>query len=620
MTAPAQPQSMRVGELRPNQLLHTYGSGALADLPNLSVVIAGLDSWPRDHSTVVDESRLLAAVRARLGRQVEALRLPPHQSETSDPFGEWARTGVPVRLFPTWLRCTDLRCNQLGRADAGFFHLLGDAYQPNRVRYVHNCRGQGGNRPTAVPARFLLACSAGHLDDFPWMYFVHKGPPPEGVTHTLRMLELGSTGEAADVYVQCMGCPTESGRHLSRPMSEAFGLEAQQRLPACRGRHPHLNDEFKGCDQPTLTLVLGATNTWFPIVLRTFSVPLATEPVSHLVAEFWAHLKVLASLPEQAAKLILPTQTFWSELERYGVDKVWQAIRRHADQGSDSEDGAGDVDLRGPEWTALNGADIELPDFTIREETAPKDWLDRVVLVSRLREVAALYGFTRVDAPEWEVSPEDQSRSGPLSDHPPTWVPCAELRGEGIFLRFSEERIAEWETRQVVRERERDLLIPAHRSWREQRMLDTGQWPGLRYVLLHTFAHVLIRQLALESGYSAAGIGERIYASQGANPMAGVLLYTAAPDSEGTLGGLVSLGRRQRLGELIEQALESAELCSSDPLCAEHNPTIHGRLYGAACHACLFAAETSCERGNQYLDRALLVDTLTESGSGFFAG
>src|SRR5437868_9698842 len=94
----------------------------------------------------------------------------------------------------------------------------------------------------------------------------------------------------------------------------------------------------------------------------------------------------------------------------------------------------------------------------------------------------------------------------------------------------------------------------------------------MRYVLLHTFAHAAIRELALECGYSAAGIAERIYARGGERPMAGVLLYTAAPDSEGTLGGLVSLGRRDRLGPLIGQALDAARLCSSDPLCAEHDP------------------------------------------------
>jgi MrfA Zn-binding domain len=143
--------------------------------------------------------------------------------------------------------------------------------------------------------------------------------------------------------------------------------------------------------------------------------------------------------------------------------------------------------------------------------------------------------------------------------------------------------------------------------------------PGLRYLLLHTPAHVLIREVALECGYSAAGIGERIYARQGTTPMAGILLYTAAPDSEGTLGGLVSLGRADRLGPLIDRALDAARLCSSDSLCAEHDPATHDRLSGAACHACLYSAETSCERGNHYLDRALLVDTLIGTDFGFFA-
>lgn len=192
------------------------------------------------------------------------------------------------------------------------------------------------------------------------------------------------------------------------------------------------------------------------------------------------------------------------------------------------------------------------------------------------------------------------------------------MRGEGIFLQLSEARVAGWERQVAATVRAREILEPAHRSWRAQRRLDDDGWPGLRYVLLHTLSHALIREFALESGYSAAGIGERIYAREHGPSMAGILLYTAAPDSEGTLGGLVSLGKQDRLGSLIDRALRSATRCSSDPLCAEHDPRVHGRLYGAACDACLFAAETSCERGNQYLDRALLVETLAPGGAGFF--
>ncbi|MGW0517136.1 DrmB family protein [Crossiella sp. NPDC003009] len=616
MTGSRDPQQLRVGGLRPNQLLHTYGVGAVADLPNLSVVMLGLDQWDPQYSRTVVEDRLLAAVQVKLGQQVEALRIPPHLEETPDPFGDWSRVGVPVGLFPGWLRCSNTSCNRLGRADSGMFDFIPDPVSADRTRFGHRCRGGRGSKPaTAVPARFVLACANGHLDDFPWSYFVHQDD--SGNSHVLRLSERGSTGEASDVIVSCEEC--EEPKH--RGMEQAFGTNAAENLPACRGRHPHLG-AFDACSEPVRTMVLGATNSWFPMQLRAFTLPRDRDPVDHLIAHHWQRIEVLSKLDGDVAKQILPTQFFWPELEPHGVDKAWEAIERYAGGDADDAEEFGATKLLRPEWRAFtDSVGLEHDHFTTRGEPVPKGmgrWLERVVLATRLREVAALYGFTRIDAPEFEVSNTQDDRQVRLSQARPTWAPCAELRGEGIFLKFTETAIAEWEQRATVLRRRQDVLLPGHRKWREQRRLPSGRFPDLRYLLLHTFAHVLIREFALESGYSAAGIGERIYAEEGAHPMAGVLLYTAAPDSEGTLGGLVALGETEQLGQLIGRALESAELCSSDPLCAEHDPTVHGRLYGAACHACLFASETSCERGNQYLDRALLVDTLAGHGCGFF--
>lgn len=611
-TTTGEQQQLRVGSLRPNQLLHTYGVGAMADLPNLSVVMLGLDYWNLQQSQSVHEERLLTAVRAKLGGQVNALRLPPYVPETGDPLSEWAHVGVPVGLFPTYLRCTN--CNRLGCADGGFFKRRTNSFNPERTRYVHDC-DKGKRHQVAVPARFVLACDEGHLDDFPWQYFVHQGAAPEP-GHSLKVTERGSTGEAADVLVSC-DCATR------RPMSDAFGEDAPDELPMCRGRHPHLGT-FEDCGKPVRTLVLGATNSWFPMRLSAITLPRNHNPVDHLVSEYSEQLGLLTHLDVDTAKQLMQTQSFWPQLEPYGVDRVWEALTRLSNKRSTGNEQTKGLDLRTPEWSALTAdRPVDLPEFTTKQEDVPRiadPWLERVVLVPRLREVAALYGFTRIDAPEWEVQATPSERNAPLSCVDETWVPCAEMRGEGVFLQFDEDRLARWERQVDAKTRERQLLVPAYRQWCAQRQLPANDWPGLRYVLLHTFSHVLIRQLALESGYSASGISERIYASASSSPMAGILLYTAAPDSEGTLGGLVSLGRSDRLGQLIERALDSAKLCSSDPLCAEHDPTVHGRLYGAACHACLFASETSCERGNQYLDRALLVDTLSNIGLGFLTG
>ncbi|MFB7579961.1 DrmB family protein [Streptomyces hydrogenans] len=619
MTAPA-PEALRVGELRPSQLLHTYGIGAVTDLPNLSTMVMGLDDWDPLRARVLTEDRLLAAVRRRLGSQVATLRTPPYLPENpADPYGDWTRTGVPVGLFPRWLRCSRERCNQLAPASGGLFHLKSNLYRPEKTKYVHiNCGGQGTGQPTALPARFLVACRDGHMDDFPWSYFVHRGDP-SGAGHTLSLTESGTTGEAANVFVRC----NTDGCVPPRSMADAIGLAGERNLPACRGHHPHLGTFTPGCDAPTRTMVLGATNSWFASQIRLFSIPRAEEPLQQAVREHWSLLSPLAAVPADAAKMLLPTQACWPELEQYGADAVWAAVTKEAlasagDQGGEDEE----IDLTTPEWRAFtHPRDHALPDFTtVRERRLPDgtgDWLDSVVLVHRLREVSALTGFTRIEAPEWlpEEEAQDRANVAPLTRNQPTWVPCAELRGEGVFLALKEERLAEWEQQEAVLAREQ-VLKTAHRDWCSARRI-TPRWPGIRYVLLHTLAHVLIRQFALECGYGASGIAERIYARSGPDPMAGILLYTAAPDSEGTLGGLVSLGRSKRLGPLIDQAMEEARLCSSDPMCAEHDPRIHSRLHGAACHACLFAAETSCERGNHYLDRALLVETLAANTCAF---
>lgn len=208
-----------------------------------------------------------------------------------------------------------------------------------------------------------------------------------------------------------------------------------------------------------------------------------------------------------------------------------------------------------------------------------------------------------------------------LARSKPDWVPANQVHGEGIFIQFDEQTLKTWESRKAV-ERLDQRLRGGHRGWRNARHLNPDDgYPGIRYAMLHTLSHLLIRELALECGYNAASIRERIYAdTEGDDPQAGILIYTAAADSDGTLGGLVDLGKPENLGRLLGQALNRAKICSSDPLCSEHDPAKDRSLHAAACHACSLVAETSCERGNRYLDRSLLVPTLDCADAAFFQG
>jgi hypothetical protein len=608
-----------VGEVRPSQLLWTYGPGALIDLPSLSVVTLGIDRWEASRCQPIEEARLLAAVRKELGPQVERLRMPPFQkSEIVDPFSAEAYVGVPVRPFPRWLRC--VKCGLLSAYDLGLFACKENRFRPERTKFVHkDCRGSKGDQPArdadAVPARFLLACRNGHLDDFPWHYFVHYGP--SACRGTLRFFESGASLQTENLWVKCDQCGA------SRNMAHAFGKVGQENLPRCRGRHPHLDHYDDDCTEQARAVLLGATNSWFPITLSALAIPLARDPLSQLIQDGWDYFADLDSEAEVAVTIKTLKKTgALPGIDKHAASAVWDVVR--AIKAGGGTEGVTAADIKGPEWEVLTDPNppTDWPHFLSKAVAAPKGFAKRiagVLLLERLREVNALLGFTRVEAPEETANPIDRPMRADLCKDPPKWVPATQVHGEGIFLRFDENAVAMWETRASVVARNVGLLA-GHRGWRNARKLNPHEaYPGIRYAMLHTLSHLLIRELALECGYNAASIRERIYAvSEGGESQAGILIYTAAADSDGTLGGLVELGRPENLGRLLKQALDRAAICSSDPLCSEHTPAKDRSLHAAACHACSFVSETSCEVGNRYIDRALLVPTLEVTDAAFF--
>ena len=616
MTTSNTMRKSEVGELRPSQVLTTFGIGSLVDLPNLSVMVMGLESWPDSYSTEIGEERLLLSAQKVLGPQLKRLLAAPRGPDTVGAQTNWfddsRQVGVPVAPFPRWLVCS--KCRLLAPLSSGLFEPKAVAYRPDKACFVHACTTQG-RAPTAVPARFLVACNKGHLDDFPWLEFVHRNPTD--CNGPLKLYEIGASGEASDVEVKCDKCG------VSRRMAEAFGRDNQKNMPACRGRRPHLRDiDQKGCDVPHVQPILqGASNSWFSVMISALSVPQATDKLAQMVEENWAVLE-----KAQSREVVTAFRAIGQlkDFGKYTDADIWSAVekkRQGGDQGTDEPS-----DLKSPEWEVFANPTSaqESKFFKLRAVDPPDDFtkfFEKIVLVEKLREVRALIGFTRIESPREFDSPLDvpPERRMRLSRRDPTWIPASETRGEGVFFQFSEKAIEKWVTKTKKYGEE---FFEGHKRWRASKNLpnpDSG-FPGLRFILLHTFAHAVIRQLAVECGYTTASISERIYSRSPADgePMAGVLIYTSAPDSEGTLGGLCALGEPNKLGRHLHQAFDKMSLCASDPLCAEHDPGNGDKLHGAACHACSFLPETCCERGNKYLDRSVVVKTLERDDLAFF--
>lgn len=239
----------------------------------------------------------------------------------------------------------------------------------------------------------------------------------------------------------------------------------------------------------------------------------------------------------------------------------------------------------------------------------------RVALLHKLRETRAFDGFSRINS----SGPSRHERRALFSQGEVKWLPAIIVRGEGIFVEFIHEQITAWEAAHKdaldLRLKPLSQSLAALAVQRNQPMMAIS--PG--YLLLHTFAHVLITELVQECGYGSASLRERIYWGSGEEPMSGVLIYTAAGDSEGTMGGLVRMGEPDRLGSIVINAINKARWCSSDPVCIESTGQGPGNCNLAGCHSCALLPETSCEEQNRRLDRAMLVGTLDNPEMGFFA-
>jgi hypothetical protein len=547
------------------------------------------------------------------------LYLPPIKLESMDSDPAAPAIGVPVVPFPRWLRCS--LCDTLASVESGVFKLIQDPYRPDKTEYVHQgcLKSKGGRSPSALAVRFLLACREGHLTDFPWLEFAHQGIVPcRPATLTLR--EFGASGDASDIVVKCQSCGKE------RRMADAFDPEAPL---ACSGHHPHLRLVERDCQETAKTILLGASNSWFPMALSALSIPRAVDRLGKFVEEQWAELKDTDDIDElrllrkksQKFQSLIPLFTEFSD------EAIWTGIKAKRAGGVSQ---LSPEDLKYPEWQVFSspGSAAASRDFKLKRVAPPKgfeSFFEDTVLVERIREVRALLGFTRIEsnADFAEATVLVDGRRTKLCRESPRWLPASEVRGEGIFLRIREEVFLAWERKPEVQRLQQEFL-DAHKGWRKLRKLepfDQG-FPGIRTVLLHSLAHALMRQIVLDCGYTAASVRERLYSRDpdaAGGPMAGILIYTAAPDSEGTLGGLVELGDQLTLGRHLQQALENMRLCASDPLCSDHRPDTLGRgIQGACCHACQYAPETSCEHGNRYLDRSVLVNTFSARDTAFF--
>lgn len=589
-------------QIRESQVISTYGPGSMVDFPDGSVIIAGLDQWEYQHDgiPIIEEPRLVEKLRRILQIPNLTLRKPPpandqphgfHPKIVGFKFPEWFIVQFAVETLQGFRRRKLVHLNNLNN---------------------NKFRDDDGQNKMVVPVRFVRACERGHIGDIDWKSFVHG-------THTdcprqLWIEERGTSGDLSEIWIIC-----ECG--VERPMSQAARRELRA-LGRCNGSRPWLGAGTReSCGQDNRLLIKSASNAHFPEIMSVISIPdprgAIDEEISYLWDDFFSQVHNIEDLQREKRR-----RTVAERLQGLKDEDVLAAIQRR-------RNGADQIDrpVKEAEFEALSTAAEEIGvdeingDFYART-LHKSNWespliagVERIVLVHRLREVAALVGFTRFESRGTDIQGElslDVQRA-PIALQQ-NWLPATENRGEGIFIQFRNESISAWLNKTDVKSRGTQLLN-GYTRWMQEHNIQANHFPGIAYYFLHSVSHLLMMSISLECGYPASSLKERIYVGDNRY---GILIYTGSSDAEGTLGGLVLAGKDIKRHFIT--ALEMGTLCSNDPVCALHIPSESDsqHLLGSACHGCLLVSETSCEQHNQFLDRALVVPTIENLGVNFF--
>ncbi|MBY0490359.1 MAG: DUF1998 domain-containing protein [Gemmatimonadaceae bacterium] len=570
--------------VRRGQLVTPFGVGAIVEVGQDSFVCADLSRWAPADTLALPESELQRITRR----------------EIRTPFAS-----APFVRFPRWLFCPLCRI---------MVKLTPDKEAELITKGFTTPRCAECKKAELTPMGFVQACEDGHLDEIDWFRWAHRNnhvassgqcAPGAARMHFKTTGARGGDWETLRIECECGARNTLEGL-TTRP------------LPGkCRGRQPWMSQDGDPCDKQPFGHRRGDSNLYFPDQLSAIDIvvdgAMPTGGLRAFLAEqlakpTWAPARTMAQAfaPKDVAQAWRQLLSDLAQERGVSLAEIEEAFILELEGKPNVE--ANDHDLSGAtqeeilrrEWPVLSRrSDLEHPSLIIRVRPPHEDWslqlkdaVESISLLPRLREVRALLSFRRVSDGGLR-----QPLHSAIENH---WLPGVEVWGEGVFIRLSEEYVSRWE----------NSLSPSLLA-RLQRLAQLHQGSGrspatvtARFLAVHTLSHALIRRLAFDAGYSSTALRERVYAGDG---MAGLLIYTADADSEGSLGGLVRMGEPATLGRTLEAALNDAAWCSADPVCAETRSQGVRGMNGSACHACSLISETSCTFHNQLLDRHFLL-------------
>lgn len=625
--------------VRVSQAILQYGVGNIVDFPDQTLMTSAPKYW-KDQVIKKHDGRLEKLLH------VTYFGMPGNSDQG-------CKTGISYVRFPEWYFCPKCRrfmslteWQKEYRSKASPKIQENDPYMVKNLK-CYNCK------QSLVITRIITVCPNGHIDDFPWIEWTHcknqSGAMPICSNPQLEFTTSLSGSEGLEGLTLTCTCGAKatlkdafskgSFKSLYKKFGDTYDFK-------CKGKHPWKNIkelcEFNGERCFPEVRQRGASSIYFPILASSLVIPPYSSILQKKIENSKAFevlstqvlgIRNVTSLPkklkEQTIKELLTKGAEEIQIEIAMGIQVNQIIDILEQRWLVEEDPKGTTDsyeYRAEEYSALSGqvSVIEKSDSDFsRESTSIQEYdlpyITNISLIHKVREVQALLGYSRVYPVENMNTKSDKAKAVSIKDKDMDWYPAYEVRGEGIFIEFDNDYLEKWiSNSQFAAKRIQQLTANYNNSYfgKEKSKVYTA-----KFLILHTLSHLLIKQLSFECGYGIASLKERIYCSKTYEPkkMAGILIYTASGDSEGTLGGLVRQGRADIFPKLFKKALQTALTCSNDPVCSCSNGQGRDSLNLAACYSCTLIPETSCEEFNSFLDRGVVVGTMEYPEEGLYS-
>lgn len=596
--------------VRAAQAVLQYGVGAMVDFPDQTLVTAAPEYW--SGTTRIYDDRFARA----LG--VDYFALP---------------TNIAYARFPEWYFCPKCRKFQPLKQWISDYRKAQKQRAPERDPYMTEHMQCPKCKQDLVVARIVTVCENGHLNDFPWIKWVHAKSRKALCAHPELHFKTGASGteglEGLSISCACGAFATLKGA-FDKDCFEKLEQESEGFSFRCEGNHPfrHIKET---CTCHPKTVQRGASSVYFPVVHSSLVIPPYADKLNSRIEQSHAFEDCMTIIadedPDDRIDTIQKRLSKWAEKIALEIgacnSDVEKILSRKWLEDKPAEVDVTGIQYREEEYTALTGEIGADPDSSLgvfsREEMDIAEYgiphVKKISLIEKVRVVNALIGFSRIQP---AMNAMDNGFIN-VKEPNTNWYPAYEVRGEGIFIEFKQDDIESWvKDNPLVSERAELLNSHYAASFIGQ---NHPRSISPKFIMLHTLSHLLISQLSFECGYSIASLSERLYCSEESSgrKMAGIFIYTASGDAEGTLGGLVRQGRPDAFPRILKKAITTAKTCSNDPVCILSRGQGRDSLNLAACHACCLLPETCCEERNAFLDRGLIIGTYDQPNIGFWS-